>query len=158
MAKFQDHRDIQWPGAWLIQEKRIPGVPDIPYNRTLFIQQLSEEAPSEPEFVEDCQTIADVFDRFKPSKEVQFEDAEGIPVSEELEFESLLDFGKDGIIAQSDLLQSIQQKQEMYAGFIKRLRSIKILHKLLADADAKAAYLDAIQSFIQELDEIDPEE
>ena len=46
----------------------------------------------------------------------------------------------------------------MYAGFIKRLRSIKILHKLLADADAKTAYLEALESFIKELDEIDPEE
>ncbi|MEO0583555.1 MAG: hypothetical protein AAF135_15125 [Bacteroidota bacterium] len=158
MAKFQDHRDINWPGAWLIQEKRLPGVPDIPYNRTLFIQQLTEEAPFEPEFVEDCQTLPDVFDRFKPKKEVQFEDEGGVPISEELQFKSLMDFGRDGIIAQSDLLQNIQQKQEMYAGFIKRLRSIKILHKLLADAEAKAAYLEAIQSFITELDEIDPEE
>lgn len=158
MAKFQDHRDIKWPGAWLIQEKRIPGVPDIPYNRTLMIKQLTEEAPTEPEFVEDCQTLQDVFDRFKPSKEVQFEDADGIPISEELSFNSLLDFGKDGIIGQSDLLQDIRGKQEMYADFIKRLRSIKILHKLLADAEAKAAYLEAIQAFIQELDETDPEE
>ena len=139
MAKFQDHRDINWPGAWLIQEKRLPGVPDIPYNRTLFIQP-------------------DVFDRFIPKKEVQFEDEGGVPISEELQFKSLMDFGRDGIIAQSELLQNIQQKQEMYAGFIKRLRSIKILHKLLADAEAKAAYLEAIQSFITELDEIDPEE
>ncbi len=158
MAKFQDHRDIKWPGAWLIQEKRIPGVPDIPYNRTLMIKQLTEEAPSEPEFVEDCQTMQDVFDRFKPSKEVQFEDADGVPISEELKFGTLMDFGKDGIIAQSELLQEIQGKQEMYAGFIKRLKSIKILHKLLADAEAKQAYLEAVQAFIQELDEIDPEE
>ncbi len=157
MAKFQDHRDINWPGAWLIQEKRIPGVPDIPYNRTLMIKQLTDEPPTEPEFVEDCQTMNDVFNKFKPNKEVQFEDAQGIPISEDLTFGSLMDFGKDGIIKQSELLQEIQGKQEMYAGFIKRLRSIKILHKLLADAEAKTAYLEALQSFISELDEIDPE-
>lgn len=157
MAKFRDHRDIKWPGAWLIEEMIVPGVPEIPYNRTLFIQQLSTEAPSEPEFVEDCQKMSDVFEKFKPAKEVQMEDENGVPHSVELQFKSLLDFGKDGIIKQTELLKGIQEKGELYADFIKRLRSINILHKLLADAETKKDYLDAIQKFIEELDEVEPE-
>lgn len=158
MAIFRDHRDIKWPGAWLIEERRIPGVPDIPYNRTLFIQQLTEEPPSEPEFVDDCQTMNDVFEKFKPAKEIMFEDEQGIPHSTELTFKSLMDFGKSGVIDQSELLKNIQEKQEVYKDFIKRLRSITVLHKLLADPEAKAAYLESIQAFIEELAAIDPDE
>lgn len=158
MATFNDHRDIKWPGAWLIEEKRIPGVPDIPYNRTLFVQQFTDEPPSEPEFHDDCQKMEDVFNKFNPSKEVQFEDEQGIPHGQELKFKSLMDFGKKGIIQQSELLGQIEKKMDTYADFIKRLRSIKILHKLLADPDAKGAYLEAIQQFIDELEQLDPEE
>lgn len=156
--KFFDHRDIKWPGAWLVEQDIIPEVPEIPFNRTLFIQQLTDEAPSEPEFVKDCRTMEDVFNTFKPSKEVQFEDEEGIPTDETLEFKMLTDFGKDGIIRQSNLLQDIQQKEIMYADFIKRLRSVTILQKLISDPEAKAAYLESLQGFIDELDEIEPDE
>jgi hypothetical protein len=153
MAKqFDNYRDVYWPGAWLIKERRIAGVPDIPYNRTLLIQQLTEDAPAEPEFVDECRTLGDVFAHFKPSKEVQFEDEGGIPVQEVLQFRKLTDFGKDGIINQSSMLQRVQEKQEMHKDFIKRLRSVTILQKLLMDPEAKALYLEAIQAFMDELD------
>lgn len=158
MAKFRDHRDIKWPGAWLIENEIDQGVPEIPYNRTLFIQQLTDEAPSEPEFVDDCQTLNDVFDRYKPSKTIQLEDENGIPQETFLEFRSLLDFGKDGIINQSEFLQHIQEKKNMHADFIKRLRSIVLLRQLLSDPDTRAAYLEAIDKFIEELEEVEPEE
>ena len=157
MAKFRDHRDIKWPGAWLIEELQVQGVPDIPYNRTMFIQQLTDEAPSEPEFVESCHTLADVFAHYKPSKEVEFADADGVPQNETLEFKSMMDFGKEGIINQSELLKSFQNDKDMYTDFIKKLRSITLLQKLLNDEEAKAGYLESIQGFIDELNEIDPE-
>ena len=158
MPNFTDHRDIKWPGAWLVEQEIVESVPEIPYNRTMFVQQLTDEAPDEPEFVKDCQNMKDVFQKFKPGKEVEFEDEDGVPFTEELKFNTLLDFGKEGIIKQSEALQEIQLKQETYNDFIKRLRSITILQKLLGDADAKTAYLGALEQAIAELEEIEPEE
>lgn len=156
--KFYDHRDVKWPGSWLIEQRHIQGVPEIPNNRTLFIQQLTEEAPAEPEFVEDCETINDVFAKFSPSKTVSMENEDGIPMETDLQFKSLMDFGKDGIVQQSELLQELNADKEMYTDFIKRVRSITILQKLLNDPEAKTAYLDYIAKQIEELEEADPEE
>ena len=156
--KFIDHRDINWPGAWLIENELVQGTPDIPFNRTLFIQQFTDEAPDEPEFVKDCKTIDDVFAQFKPNKAVQFEDENGAPVDEDepLQFNSLIDFGKQGIIGQSDFLKDLKKTQETYAEFIKRLRSVKLLRNVMADPALKEAYLQALDQFIEELESVDP--
>ncbi len=158
MAKFRDHRDIIWPGAWLIENDIVQGMPEIPNNRVMYIQKFTDEDDPEPTFHQDCKTVEDIFDKFKPSKTVQLSDENGAPVEELLEFHSLMDFGKEGIINQSDFLRETDEKKKMYADFIDRLRSNILLRNLMADPEAKQAYLDAIAQFIQELEEMDPED
>lgn len=45
---------------------------DIPQNRTLLIEKLTDNDPIKPEIVMGLQTIEQVFDQFKPEKEVEF--------------------------------------------------------------------------------------
>ncbi|RMG22356.1 MAG: hypothetical protein D6730_16575 [Bacteroidetes bacterium] len=127
-------------------------IADIPQNRTLLVEQLTADAPVKPEIVEGLKTVEEVFEHYQPELEVAFEDAEGGEVEETLKFKNLGDFGKKGIIAQSAFLQDLQMQQENYQQFIKFLRSNKILQKMLADPDAKAAYLAALQSMILEIE------
>ena len=44
-------------------------IADIPSNRTLMVQKLTDEAPLTPETVEGLQTVEGVFEHFKPSVE-----------------------------------------------------------------------------------------
>lgn len=151
--KHTSHLDVNWPGAWLIEQQQVQGIPEIPNNRTLFIQKFTDEAPSEPEFNQESNSLADVFDHYKPSKEVTLEDSEGVPMDEKFEFKRIKDFGKEGMIAQSEMLSALNKKMEMYADFIKRLKSVKTLPKMMADAEAKTAYLEVIDQMIAELEE-----
>ena len=154
--KFFDFRDIKWPGTWLIENELPPAVPQIPYNRTLFVQQFTDEPPSDVEFVDDCQTVQDVFDKFKPGKVVEMTDEEGVGEEQELQFNSLMDFGRDGIIKQSELLTRISSKMELYQSFMEKLTDEQ-LSMLLADPEEKQAYIDVLKSLIEELEAADPE-
>ena len=42
-------------------------IADIPSNRTLLVQKLTDEAPVSPEAVYGLQTVEDVFEHFSPS-------------------------------------------------------------------------------------------
>lgn len=151
--KHTSHLDVNWPGAWLIEQQHVQGIPEIPNNKTLFIQKFTDEPPSEPEFNKESSSLADVFEHYKPSKEVTLEDSDGVPVDETFEFSKIKDFGKEGMIAQSEMLRDLNNKLEMYADFIKRLKSVKTLPKMMADSEAKAAYLMVVDQMIAELEE-----
>ena len=76
-------------------------------NKTLFIDQYTTDVQSEdPELFEDAKTIGDVFDHFKPEVEVNFTDAEGGVVTENLHFKEIKDFeangGKGNLVANSE--------------------------------------------------------
>ncbi len=129
------------------------GIADIPQNRTLLIESLTEEAPLSPQIVPDLRTINDVFAFFKPAKEVQFETESGAPLMEELHFETLSDFGKQGIIKQSTYLNELSHQCDDLQKFIKQLKTNKILKTLLENKEAKAAYISCVQALISELEQ-----
>ncbi len=85
----------------------------LPDNRTLLVEQLTDKAPRKPELKE-FRNIDEVFDHFQPESEVKFEDENGIPAKETLKFETLNDFGPDGLANQSDFLKGIRNKKEVY--------------------------------------------
>lgn len=153
--KFFDFRDIKWPGTWLVENELPAAIPQIPYNRTLIAQQFTDEAPADVEFIQDCQSVNEVFERFKPSKLVEFENEEGVGEEAELNFNALKDFGREGIIEQSDLLNKISDKQQMFGGFMEKLTDEQ-LNILLANPEEKTAYIDILKSLIEELEAADP--
>lgn len=128
-------------------------ISDIQKNRTMLVQKLTADAPFKPKIEEKLETVDAVFARFKPQIELEFEDAEGTGVAENLRFNNLGDFGQKGITAQSPFLQELSNQQADYQKFIKQLKSNKVLQKILADPAAKETYLTALRAMVQELEE-----
>ncbi|RYF37810.1 MAG: hypothetical protein EOO38_25690, partial [Cytophagaceae bacterium] len=71
------------------------GIADIPFNRTMLALQLTDEEPVTPELVTGLKTVEDVFNRYQPNVDVEFEDEEaadavdGAPEDEEDEDEPM---------------------------------------------------------------------
>jgi hypothetical protein len=138
------------------QERKIEvneGISDIPQNRTLLIEKLTDESPLSPQIIPDLKSINDVFTFFKPTKEVEFETADGAGRTEQLHFSTLGNFGKQGITRQSAYLNELSHQCEDLQKFVKQLKTNKILRTLLENKEAKAAYLSCIQSLINEMEQ-----
>lgn len=123
----------------------------IPENRSLIIEQLTDEETVNPNVVTALKTIEEVFAHFKPTKQVEFENAEGQPVSETLHFKSVADYTVKNLTQNSDFLKQINTKQEFFTNLIKQLRSNKVLQRALEDPEAKAAYIAALEGIQAEL-------
>jgi predicted component of type VI protein secretion system len=127
-------------------------ISSIPLNRTLLVQKLTTNTPLRPQVVAGLKTPEAVFAHFKPEVAVQFEDAQGTTVSEQLHFASLGDFGKKGIINQSNFLQSLAAEADDLQKLLRQLKSNKILKSALENSETKAAFLTAIQAMMDELE------
>ena len=125
---------------------------EIPQNRTLFIEKLTNEAPVKPQITQGLKTVDEVFEHFSPQLGIDFEDSEGAGVQETLMFSNLADFGVKGITAQSEFLKDLTIQKEQYYKIIKQLKSNKLLKKALENAETKAALLKAIYPLIKELE------
>ncbi|HEX8427334.1 hypothetical protein [Hymenobacter sp.] len=127
-------------------------ISDIPLNRTLLVQKLTSDPPVRAQIVEGLRTPEAVFAHFKPQVEVEFEKEDGSTIQEKLNFQSLGDFGKKGIINQSDFLQGLNTQADDLQKLLRQLKSNKILKSALDTPETKAAFLAAIQAMISELE------
>ncbi|GAB4024271.1 hypothetical protein [Spirosoma gilvum] len=138
------------------QERKLnvsESIVDIPQNKTLLVEKLTADPSFTPQVVEGLKTVGEVFAYFKPEQEVEFTTEDGSSISETLRFNSLADFGKKGIVAQSEYLQQLNMTFEDFQRYVKQLKSNKILKAMLENPDGKAAYVAAIQAMIRELEE-----
>jgi hypothetical protein len=126
---------------------------DIPQNRTLLIEKFTDNDPIKPEMVQGLQTIVDVFDHFKPEKEVEFVNEQGATSKETLRFGGLEDFGTKGITNQSTFLQGLSNQKEQYDKFLKQVKTNKVLMGVLNDAQLRQEYLNALNALIQEMED-----
>jgi predicted component of type VI protein secretion system len=127
-------------------------IADIPINRTLLIEKLTNDPPLGPTIVHDLKTVEEVFAHYKPAVEVDFSDEDGADVFEELQFRNLGDFTKKGIINQSPFLQNLNNQADDLQKLMRQLKSNKIFQKALANPDAKVAFLAAIDAMISEIE------
>jgi hypothetical protein len=139
-------------GGQLVPQQSFEAITNISSNKTLLVQKLTGK-PGKLEPVKGLKTIDEVFNHFKPSVEVEFEEENGAQRKEELRFNTLLDFKKEGIINQSEFLQKLQAEQDVCNSIIKKLKTNKILKAALQNADAKQNFLQALQGIINELDQ-----
>ena len=146
MAKFE------LGGHEVKQDTGGEGVNALDQNKTLVISQLTGDAPLKPEVETGLKTMKDVFDHYKPSLALELTDADGAPVSNDIQFNSVADFGKKGLIQKSPFLTSLEAQRSEYQKFIKMLK-IKQMGNIIKDEEAKATYIDAIKSMIAELEE-----
>jgi predicted component of type VI protein secretion system len=131
------------------------GIADIPQNKTLLIERLTDEPPLSPQVIPDLKNLGEVFNFFQPGKEVEFDTEDGSSRTEKLEFRSLADFGKQGITRQSAFLNELNHQCDDLQKFIRQLKSNKILKSMLENKEAKNAYVSALQGMIGELEQAD---
>jgi predicted component of type VI protein secretion system len=128
-------------------------ISDIPQNRTLLVEKLTEDAPVKPEIVAGLKNIDEVFDHFKPGVKVDFEDSEGGSKEESLQFGGLSDFGVKGITGQSEFLTDLANQKEQSLKIIKQLKSNKMLKKALENEESKEALLNSMYALIKEIED-----
>lgn len=128
-------------------------IQEIPQNKTLLIEKLTNDPAIKPIIETGMQTIDDVFEHYKPEVEVEFEDAEGATSKESLNFRNLGDFGAKGITKQSEYLKGLETEKDQYVKVMKQLKTNKILKTALSDPEAKQALLDSIRALLTEIEE-----
>jgi predicted component of type VI protein secretion system len=126
---------------------------EIPQNRTLFVQKLTDSAPVRPEIVGGLKNIDEVFAHYKPKISVDFEDNNGVSFQEDLRFGGLADFGTKGITAQSTFLQNLSAEKEQFQKIIKQLKTNKLLRKALETPETRQAVMNSLYAMIKELEE-----
>ncbi|MBX2924967.1 MAG: type VI secretion system contractile sheath small subunit [Chitinophagaceae bacterium] len=125
---------------------------DIPQNRVLLAEKLTVNAPSKPVIEEDLTNVEQVFERFKPKVDVNFETSDGVPRKETLAFKNLGDFGVKGITAQSNFLGELTLQREEFRKIIKQLKSNKLLHKALKKEETRQHLINSLNALIKELE------
>lgn len=128
-------------------------IADIPSNRTLLVQKLTEEDASNPEAVYGLKTIDEVFEKFQPKVNVELETAAGETKKETLAFGKLSDFNADQIVRQSPFLNELELRQAQYTKMAQQLSSNKVLQKALSDDATRLAVIQAIEQALKELGE-----
>ncbi|MBN2484891.1 MAG: hypothetical protein JXB34_02850 [Bacteroidales bacterium] len=128
-------------------------IQQIPQNKTLIIQKLTDNTPVKPEIIEGLKTVEEVFEHFRPKVEVEFENSDGGTIKEEIQFRNLGDFGLKGITNKSSFLKELTQESQQYRKMVKQLKTNKILKAALTDPEAKTALISAIKGLIAELNQ-----
>lgn len=124
---------------------------EIAENRTILAQKLTNNSPVKPEIIKGLTDVEKVFEHFKPTVKVNYEDENGSMNTEDLEFKNLGDFGIKGITNQSPFLQDLDTQKDQYQKIIKQLKTNKILKSAIEDAEAKGALIETIEDIIKEL-------
>lgn len=128
-------------------------IAEIPSNRTLLVQKLTEEAPLQPETVYGLETLEDVFERFQPSVELEFQDQEGNEIPEKLDFKELSDFSAKKLKENSPFLSQLNIEREQYLKISRLLSSNKALLKSLSDEEARAEMIQVLEASLVELED-----
>ena len=126
-------------------------ISNIPSNRTLLIQKLTNETPVTPEAIYKLTTVEAVFEKFSPKLEVEFQDENGTDVKETINFRNLGDFNPKSIQEQSQFLNKLNVEKEQNTKITRQLTSNRALKKALDNPDTRAAIIEALESSLEEL-------
>lgn len=127
------------------------GITEIPQNRTLFVGQFTADDPIAAEAITGLKTVEDVYNKFQPNVDVEFEDAEGQTVQENFKFANTADFQVKQMTARSNFLNDLSVQKEFYEKLVKQLRTNKVLQRALENADARQGMIDALTQLREEL-------
>jgi len=124
---------------------------EFPQNRTLLVEQLTDEAPTKAAIVKDLRTMDDVFNHYKPSVKMEFEDKNGQTRKETLDFSELREFEKDGLLKKSHFMKELKTDQESYLKIEKQIRVNKALRDAISDPESKGSLIKTLQALLKEL-------
>jgi hypothetical protein len=101
--------------------------------------------------------MQDVFDHFKPTVNVEFEDEMGGIVSEQLHFNEMRDFeangGKGNLVTNSPFLSGAKSKVDVAAKIRKQIEQNRRLRDILKDDEGKAELKELLEALLQEIKE-----
>lgn len=140
-------------GGNAVEQEANEGIADIPGNRTLMVNQMTAEEPGVPEIVDHLYTIEDVFKYFDPNIDVNFLDKEGQDVTENFQFSNVGDFSVKSMTQRSPFLNNLNIRKEFYEKVVKQLRSNKVLQRVIANNDTKAAMLIILKELKKQVEE-----
>ncbi|RKW60799.1 MAG: hypothetical protein D8B52_03495 [Prevotella sp.] len=126
-------------------------IADIPSNRTLLVQKLTDDAPVAPEAVYGLQTVEEVFEHFSPSVELEMQNEKGEDVNETMAFKNLGDFNAKSIKEHSEFLSRLDVEKEQNIKIARQLSSNKALLKALKDPETRQAIIDLLEASVDEI-------
>ncbi|MCH5224505.1 MAG: hypothetical protein J1D77_00850 [Muribaculaceae bacterium] len=130
------------------------GVIEFPQNRTLYVDQFTDEAPSDEDEMKGFQArnVAEVFEKYTPKKEVELEDEDGEINYEDFIFTQLKDFSEDALIQQSETMSMAKDKIEAYNSIVEQLKKNKKLRDILKDPSARQGLVDVLKAMRDEIE------
>ena len=126
-------------------------IADIPSNRTLLVQKLTDDAPVSPEAVYGLQTVEEVFEHFSPLVELEMQNEKGEDVNETMAFKNLGDFNAKSIKEHSEFLSRLDVEKEQNIKIARQLSSNKALLKALKDPETRQAIIDLLEASVDEI-------
>lgn len=131
------------------------GIIEFPQNRTLYVDQFTDNAPNTDEDREGFKpkNLNEVFEHYQPSKEgIALETEEGSAVYEDFEFRQIKDFEDERLIEQSPLLSDKKAKIDAYNAIIRQLQKNKPLRTAIKDAESRESLLNVLKALKAEID------
>lgn len=128
-------------------------IADMPSNKTLLIQKLTNEPPVSPEAVYGLQTVEEVFEKFDPKLDLEFQDENGADIKETMRFKNLGDFGAKSIKENSTFLSKLNIEKEQNAKIIRQLTSNRGLKKALENPETRAAIVELLEKSLKEIED-----
>lgn len=124
----------------------------LPSNKLLYAAKLnnSEDADLAPVR---CNNMKEVFEKFRPSFDVEMESVDGEQVNADFEIKAMKDFGSKELVEKNDYLQKIYYGKEILNDLEKQLKKNNALKKTLSDKEKKEALLKLARYYIDLLGE-----
>jgi hypothetical protein len=126
-------------------------ISNIPSNRTLLIQKLTNETPVTPEAIYKLGSVEAVFEKFAPKMEVEFQDENGTDIKETVSFKNLGDFNPKAIQEKSSFLNKLSVEKEQNTKITRQLTSNRALKKALDNPETRTAIIEALELSLAEL-------
>lgn len=126
-------------------------ISNIPSNRTLLIQKLTNETPVTPEAIYKLETVEQVFEKFAPKLEIAFQDENGSDVKETMNFKNLGDFNPKAMKENSAFLNKLNVEKEQNTKITRQLTSNRALKKALDNPETRTAIIETLEASLAEL-------
>lgn len=139
-------------GADVKEQEAATGVKLVPDNKTLLALALNDDHDDDVIPVR-LKSMREIFEHFKPSREVVLKTEDGGSEELLLRFNNLMDFTKDGIIAQSQILKDLEENENVYSKMHDALRNNATLQTVLSSDETRKDFLELLQTLIEELTE-----
>lgn len=117
-------------------------------NRSILVMPLNENAGQEPELTQ-CQTIKEVFERYRPEAEITVRNEAGEAEESKLQFRDIKDFSPESVIRMTPTLRSMKTEVAILQDLIKQVRQNATLRKALGKPEEREKLLAGLKVAIE---------